>query len=353
MTDTHTPLMTIERFIHEQQKQFPSATGQFTRMLQDMAMAGKLIARETIRAGITDILGEADTTNPSGETQKRLDLMADRIIYQMNAGMGRIIAMGSEENEGLMDVSSEAGEGNYVLLYDPLDGSSNIDVNVSVGTIFSIHRKFTHGKEAKLDDALQQGKRLVAAGYIAYGSSTMMVYTTGAGVHGFTLDPTIGEFILTHENITMPDPAQYYSVNYGNYNDWTHGVKAAIGWLQGDDDDSPELSMRYTGTLVGDFHRNLLKGGIYLYPHGINKTDSAGKIRLLYEAQALAFIAEQAGGYASDGIGNILDIDPHELHQRVPIFIGDKALVERVEAIVRNHDDDWTKEYLKYRDKRA
>ena len=261
-------------------------------------------------------------------------------------------AMASEEHSDLLDVPQKRGNSRYILLYDPMDGSSNIDVNVGVGTIFSIHRKFTHQPQATMADVLQSGQRLVAAGYIIYGSSTMMVYTTGLGVHGFTLDPTIGEFVLTHENITVPEKPEYYSANHGSFYDWTTGIQKAVSWLQGDSDDSPKLSLRYTGTFVGDFHRNLLKGGVYLYPHSqLGGEHPNGKIRLTYEAQALGFIAEQAGGYASDGIGNILDVEPHDLHQRTPIFIGNKDLVERIEQFIQNNDNEWLEEFKTYRKK--
>lgn len=345
-------IMTIERFIQNQQEQFPQASGQFTLMLQDMAMAGKLIARETIRAGITDVLGETDTENVHGERQKRLDILADRIIYQMNSNSGRVVAMASEEHADLLDVTAKKGNSRYILLYDPMDGSSNIDVNVGVGTIFSIHRQYTHSEHVTMDDVLQSGTRLVAAGYIIYGSSTMMVYTTGMGVHGFTLDPTIGEFLLSHENIQIPEKPAYYSANHGSYYEWTEGVQRAINWLQGDSDDSPNLSLRYTGTFVGDFHRNLLKGGVYLYPHSqLGGEYPNGKIRLTYEAQALGFIAEQAGGYASDGVGNVLTVEPHDLHQRTPIFIGNRNLVERIEQFIQEDDTDWLEKFKNYRRK--
>ncbi len=351
-------LMTIERFIQEQQRNYPRATGTFTRMLQDMAMAGKIVARETMMASLNGLLGKSDTQNVHGEQQARLDLLADDIIYKINNKTERLCAMASEEHEEVLKIPTEYGTGNYVLLFDPLDGSSNIDVNVSVGTIFSIHRKYTHGDQGSLRDLLQNGHRLIAAGYIAYGSSTMMVYTTGVGVHGFTLDPTIGEFLLTHENLTMPDPPEYYSINYGKINKWTPGVRQAISWLQGDNpDDNLDLSLRYTGTLVGDFHRDLLKGGVYMYPGNLvdlhkDKNSHAGKIRLMYEAQSLAFIAQQAGGYASDGVGDILDIEPHDLHQRVPLYIGHRDLVKRIEGFIKEHDDEWLQAYLPYRNAR-
>ena len=260
-------LITIERHILEQQKRFPNATGTFTRLLQDMALAAKIISRETNRAGLTDILGATETSNPSGERQQRLDMFADEVIFRMNDHTGRLCAMVSEEHDELIDIPKHYDTGNYVLIYDPLDGSSNIDVNVSIGTIFSIHRKFTHGERGTLDDVLQRGKRLVAAGYVVYGSSTMMVYTTGYGVHGFTLDMGLGEFILSHEDLRFPDFSAYYSINHGNERYWTEGVREYVRWMQGIEDESREpLQHRYIGSLVADFHRNLLKGGVFIYP---------------------------------------------------------------------------------------
>jgi fructose-1,6-bisphosphatase I len=227
------PLITIERHIQEQQKRFPHATGRFSAMLQDMALAAKLIARETTRAGLADILGHAGSQNSSGDYQQKLDLYADTVIFEMNDHTGRVCAMASEEHDDLIDIPPHYDTGNYVLLYDPLDGSSNIDANVSIGTIFSIHRKFTRGERGTMEDVLQEGRRLLAAGYVIYGSSTMMVYTTGNGVHGFTLDPAIGEFILSHPDIRIPETPHYYSVNQGNEKYWTPGVRRYVKWLQG------------------------------------------------------------------------------------------------------------------------
>lgn len=344
-------LVTIERHIYDQQKKFPHATGKFTEMLQDMALAAKLIAHETTRAGLADIIGATDGENVFGERQQKLDVYADDVIFRMNDHTGRVCAMASEEHEDLIDIPPTYDTGDYVLLYDPLDGSSNIDVNVSIGTIFSIHRKFTKGERGTMDDVLQEGKRLVAAGYVVYGSSTMMVYSTGGGVHGFTLDPAIGEFILSHPDIRVPDTPKYYSVNQGHEKYWTPGVRRYIKWLQGiEGEGHAPLSHRYIGSLASDFHRNLLKGGIYIYPSDLReKKKPYGKIRLMYEAQALAFIAEQAGGYASDGIGDILNISPHSLHQRVPMFIGNRDMVEKAEEYIRLYDKEWMELYQPYR----
>jgi fructose-1,6-bisphosphatase I len=346
------PLITIERHIQEQKKRFPHATGRFSAMLQDMALAAKLIARETTRAGLADILGHAGSQNSSGDYQQKLDLYADTVIFEMNDHTGRVCAMASEEHDDLIDIPPHYDTGNYVLLYDPLDGSSNIDANVSIGTIFSIHRKFTRGERGTMEDVLQEGRRLLAAGYVIYGSSTMMVYTTGNGVHGFTLDPAIGEFILSHPDIRIPETPHYYSVNQGNEKYWTPGVRRYVKWLQGiEGEGHPPLGHRYIGSMVSDFHRNLLKGGIFIYPGTLqDKSKPYGKIRLMYEAQALAFIAEQAGGYASDGLGDILSLPPHQMHQRVPIFMGDKNLVKKAEEYIHLYDQEWISYYRPYRD---
>lgn len=351
MTVKKQPLVTIERHIFEQQKAHPSATGTFTKMLQDMALAAKIIAQQTTRAGLTQMVGAADTENVFGEQQQKLDLFADKVIYEMNDHTGRVAAMVSEEHEGILDIPPHYGTGNYILLFDPLDGSSNIDVNASIGTIFSIHRKFTRGERGTMEDILQEGKRLVAAGYVIYGSSTMMVYTTGQGVYGFTLDPAIGEFILSHPNIRLPEKPKYYSVNQGNEKYWTPGVRRYVKWLQGIEGEGREpLGHRYIGSMVGDFHRNLLRGGIFIYPGTLeDKNKPYGKIRLMVEAQALSFITEQAGGSASDGIGNILDIHPHSLQQRTPVFMGNTGLVEKAEEYIREYDQEWIGYYKPYR----
>jgi len=346
-------LITIERHIQEQQRAYPHATGTFTAMLQDIALAAKVISRETNRAGLAGILGATEQENATGDRQQKLDIFADEMIFKMNDHTGRVCAMVSEEHDDLIDIPPHYDTGNYVLIYDPLDGSSNIDVNVSIGTIFSIHRKFTRGDRGTIEDVLQRGKRLLAAGYVIYGSSTMMVYTTGMGVHGFTLDLGVGEFILSHPNIRIPATPRYYSVNQGNEKYWTPGVRRYVKWLQGIEGEGHKpMSHRYIGSLVADFHRNLLKGGIFIYPGTLEDASKPyGKIRLMYEAQALAFIAEQAGGYASDGVGDILDIRPHSLHQRTPIFIGNRDLVQQAESYIRNYDQEWVKAYTPYRNK--
>lgn len=341
-------IMTIERHIFEKQKGYPQATGVLTSLLYDMALAAKMIARETTRAGLGDILGAAGTQNIYGERQQKLDMFADDLIFRLNGHTERLCAMASEEHEDILEIPPRYGTGKYVLLFDPLDGSSNIDVNVSIGTIFAVHRKITTGERGTMADMLQPGRSLVAAGYVIYGSSTMMVYSTGQGVHGFTLDPGIGEFLLSHPDIKIPQTPQFYSANQGYEKRWTEGIRRYTHWLQGLDGATDGLSHRYIGSLISDFHRNLLQGGVYYYPGDMQKPH--GKIRLLLEAQAMAFIAAQAGGYASDGIGNVLDIQPHQLHQRTPLFIGNRALVEKAEAFIREYDSAWVEQYRPYRE---
>jgi fructose-1,6-bisphosphatase I len=335
--------MTIERHILEQQRRYPSATGEFTSLLYDIALAAKMISRETTRAGLAGILGAASTSNSYGETQQKLDLFADDTIRRMSDQTSRLAAMASEEHDDIMPVSPHFGTGRYILLYDPLDGSSNIDVNVSVGTIFSIHRKVTTGAEGTLDGVLQPGSKLAAAGYIIYGSSTMLVYSTGQGVHGFTLDPSLGEFLLSHDDIQIPAQARYYSTNHGREKYWTEGIRRFTEWLQAKDDDREPMSHRYVGSMVADFHRNLLRGGIFYYPGDLQNTE--GKLRLMFEAQALAFLAAQAGGYGSDGVGDILDLKPYSLHQRVPLFVGSRDLVEAAERYIQQYDQSWLHAY--------
>jgi fructose-1,6-bisphosphatase I len=344
-------IVTIERHIFEQQKRYPQATGVFTNMLYDMALAAKIIARETTRAGLVDILGMTDSENVHGERQQKLDIFADETIFMMNDHTGRLCAMASEEHEEILDIPLHFDTGKYILLYDPLDGSSNIDVNVSIGTIFAIHQKVSTGERGTLEDVLQAGRHLKAAGYVIYGSSTMMVYSTGQGVHGFTLEPSVGEFLLSHENIRIPKTPKFYSVNHGNEKYWTPGVRRYVKWLQGiHGEGHAPLGQRYIGSLVADFHRNLLRGGIFVYPPDLKEREKPyGKLRLMYEMQALAFIAEQAGGYGSDGVGSILDIQPHTLHQRVPAYIGSRDLVEMAEKFIADYDQEWIDTYLPYR----
>lgn len=345
-------LMTIERHILEAERSAPHATGTFSSLLYDIALSAKIISRETNRAGLVDILGATSGSNVHGELQQKLDVYADDVIFRMNDHTGRLCVMASEEHPDIIPIPERFPTGKYILIYDPLDGSSNIDVNVSIGTIFAIFRKVSSHPRGTLEDVLQPGTALVAAGYVIYGTSTMMVYSTGQGVHGFTLDPSVGEFLLSHENIRIPDKGTYYSVNQGNEKYWTPGVQEYVKWLQGMVDEKRKpLSARYIGSLVSDFHRNLLKGGVYLYPADIRDVDNpTGKLRLLYEAIPLGFLAEQAGGKASDGVGRIAEIKPSSLHQRVPLFIGNRDLVEKAEALIRHYDGDWVESYLRYRD---
>ena len=345
-------LVTIERHILEAQRGYPEATGVFTRLLYDMALAGKMIARETLRAGLGDVMGLAGGVNSSGEEQKMLDVYADEIIFKLNDHTGRLCAMASEEHEGIIDIPAHFDTGKYVLLFDPLDGSSNIEMNAPVGTIFSILRKVTEGAHGTMEDILQPGTQLVAAGYMIYGSSTMMVYSTGQGVAGFTLDRTVGEFFISHDHLRIPSSGGYFSANLGYEKYWTPGVRRFTRWLQGIEGEGRKpMGQRYIGSMVADFHRTLLTGGVFYYPADAPDYGRPnGKIRLMFEAQALAFLARQAGGYASDGLGDILTIQPHELHQRVPLFIGDRALVEQAESFIREHDSAWVNAYRPYRE---
>jgi fructose-1,6-bisphosphatase I len=332
-------VVTMERHILEQQREFPEATGELTSLLYDLAMAAKMIASHTTRAGLADILGATGEENAYGEQVQKLDEYAERTIYRMNDHTGRLAVMASEEEEDIIPIPDNYPTGKYVLIYDPLDGSSNIDYNVSIGTIFAIHRRTSPDGPGTLEDCLQKGRDLVAAGYIIYGSSTVMVYSTGQGVHGFTLDPRIGEFLLSHPDIQMPAKPKYYSVNQGYQRQWSPAVQRYTAWLQGDNELKMSLSLRYIGSLVADFHRNLLAGGVFYYPaEGKGSGKPQGKLRLLYEAAPLAFLAEQAGGYASDGEQNILDIQPISLQQRVPLFIGDRKLVEKAEELLGSEE---------------
>ena len=337
-TDQPGQIITIERHILEEQSSFPEATGTLTALLYDIALAGKIIASRTNRAGLTEILGRTGDTNIQGEQVQKLDRFADDTIFKMNDHTGRVALMASEEHADVLPIPEKYPAGKYILLYDPLDGSSNIDYNICLGTIFSIYRKISAGRGG-LEDCLQIGRQIVAAGYMLYGTSTMLVYSTGRGVNGFTLDPAVGEFLLSHPAIQIPQPPQYYSVNQGNENYWSRGVQEYTAWLQGRKPGSPALSARYVGTLVADFHRNLLAGGVFYYPADRRDPDKPhGKLRLLYEAIPLAFLAEQAGGRGSDGARNILDISPQTLHQRTPFFVGSRELVEQAEASIRKYD---------------
>jgi fructose-1,6-bisphosphatase I len=323
---TATSVVTIERYIIEQEKLYPEATGELSGILYDVALAAKMISSKVRRAGLVDILGALDSHNVQGEIQQKLDVFANEIIVKAMDHTGRLAAMASEEEPDIIPIPDEFKCGKYVLLFDPLDGSSNIDVNVPVGTIFSVLKKITRGSRGNLEDMLQPGRRQVAAGYVIYGSSTMMVYTTGQGVHGFTLDPSIGEFLLSHPNIQIPTRGRYLSVNSGYEQSWDTKVTALMRRYRGLDGAQKPMNERYVGSLVADFHRNLLGGGLFAYP--ANSHSPRGKLRLLYEANPLAFCVEAAGGAATDGRSDILNIMPDELHQRTPLFIGSKDDVQ-------------------------
>lgn len=330
----NTPMgITVSRHIMDSQRLHPEATGELSGLLSELIVAAKTISAEVNKAGLADILGQAGKINIQGETVQKLDELANSIIKRRMARCGYISVMTSEEDADAIPVV-DGYEGKYTLAFDPLDGSSNIDVNVSIGTIFSIHRTKNGGLPGSESDLLQQGKHQVAAGYIIYGSSSMLVYSTGDGVHGFTLDPAVGEFYLSHPNITMPARSKYYSVNEGNTRYWNDATTKYINYLKDVDKSTGRpYSSRYIGSLVADFHRNLIAGGIFLYPRdNKNPTKSNGKLRLLYEAAPLAFIAKHAGGRAiTDDGTDILDIAPTELHQRVPLIIGSKHDVDVAE----------------------
>src|SRR6266542_1604543 len=296
---TATSVVTIERFIIEQEKLHPQASGELSGLLYDLALAAKMIANKVRSAGLADILGATDSENVQGEIQQKLDVLANEIIIKALDHGGRLCAMASEEEPDIIEIPDKFRCGKYCLLFDPLDGSSNIDVNVPVGTIFSVVKKITDGVRGEMADMLQAGRTQVAAGYVIYGSSTMLVYTTGQGAHGFTLDPSLGEFLLSHPNIRIPDSGRYLSVNDSYQDQWDEPVKKLMQYYRGIDGTRPPLNTRYVGSLVADFHRNLLGGGLFAYP--ANRRNTRGKLRLLYEANPLAFIVEQAGGGATDG----------------------------------------------------
>lgn len=328
-------LTTLHEFIVSKQKDFPFATGELSRLLSDIALASKIVSNDVRKAGLVDhILGAQGGQNVQGEEQQKLDVVADEAFIHAFENGGEVCGIASEENDDYLAFESEqAQNANYVILFDPLDGSSNIDVNVSIGTIFSIYRRVSpQGSKATLADMLQPGTQQVAAGYVLYGSSTILVYTTGNGVNGFTLDPSIGEFFLSHPDMKMPENGRLYSVNEGNLNDFDPQLRAYLAYCQSNENQTGKpYSGRYIGSLVADFHRNLIKGGIYIYP--TVPSAPKGRLRLLYECNPLAFIAEQAGGLATNGTDRILDIKPTELHQRVGFYIGSKKMVEKAMGI--------------------
>jgi len=330
-------LTTLVDFIYEKQADFPFATGELSRILSSISLASKMVSRDVRQAGLVDhILGAQGVDNIQGEAQQKLDLVADTAFINAFEQGGDVCGIASEENDDFLAFPSDhAQKGKYVVLFDPLDGSSNIDVNVSIGTIFSIYRRISpEGTPATLDDMLQAGTEQIAAGYVLYGSSTMLVYTTGKGVHGFTLDPSTGEFCLSHPDMKMPERGRLYAMNEGNINTCEPGLKAYISYCQSNDNDyNAPYSGRYIGSLVADFHRNLIKGGIYIYP--AIPASPEGRLRLLYECNPLAFLAEQSGGLATTGRKRILEIKPSSLHQRIPYFVGSKSMVEKAMSLLQ------------------
>jgi fructose-1,6-bisphosphatase I len=326
--------MTLARHIIEEERKYPEATGELSKLLHELSLAAKVISLEVNKAGLVDILGFTGDSNVHGEDVKKLDVYAhDMMVRAMEHG-GHLCVMASEEEEDIIPIPKRFKVGKYVLLFDPLDGSSNIDANVSIGTIFSIYRRISADTDpGAMEDCLQSGIKQVAAGYVIYGSSTVLVYTAGKGTHGFTLDPAFGEFILSHPNIQTPKKSKIYSINEGNYLYWHPGLKKYIKYLQDEDKETERpYSARYIGSMVADIHRNLLYGGIFMYP--ADSRNPNGKLRLQYECNPMAFIVEQAGGRASNGKKRIMEIQPKELHQRVPIFIGSEEDVKKVEQFM-------------------
>ena len=328
---------TLGEFIIENQAEFKYSSGELSKLINAIRLAAKVVNHEVNKAGLVDILGAAGDTNIQGENQQKLDVLANEKFIQTLKNREIVCGIASEEEDDFISINSQdkQHQNKYVVLIDPLDGSSNIDVNVSVGTIFSIYRRVTPiGSPVTLEDFLQPGSRQVAAGYIIYGTSTMLVYTTGHGVNGFTLNPAIGTFYLSHPDMKFPEKGKIYSINEGNYIHFPQGVKDYIKYCQMEEGDRPYTS-RYIGSLVSDFHRNMIKGGIYIYPK--SSVNSDGKLRLLYECNPMAFLAEQAAGKASDGFGRILEIQPTELHQRVPFFCGSPKMVEEAESFMAKY----------------
>ena len=331
--------MTLARHISEGEKLHPEATGELSRLLQDLSLAAKVISLEVNKAGLVDILGFTGDSNVHGEQVKKLDIFAHDMLFRAMDHGGHLCVMASEEEEDIIHIPNEFKIGKYVLLFDPLDGSSNIDANISIGTIFSIYRRISpEGKPGTLTDCLQQGLKQVAAGYVVYGSSTILVYTAGHGAHGFTLDPSFGEFLLSHPDMKIPEKSHIYSINEGNYLYWHPGLKKYIKYLQEEDDKtSRPFTSRYIGSMVADIHRNILYGGIYMYP--ADSRNPNGKLRLMYECNPMAFIVEAAGGRASNGKKRILEIQPDSLHQRTPIFIGNNHDVKLVEEFMSKEEE--------------
>ena len=331
-------ITTLNEFIIRRQANIPYAKGELSNLLHHFGIAAKVVHKKVNKAGLVDVLGEAGNVNIQGENQQKLDVFADMQFTAALKDSGECCGIASEEDQEIITFEDELSlDGKYIVCMDPLDGSSNIDVNVSIGTIFSIYRRISpRGEKAQLIDFLQEGNKQIAAGYIIYGSSTMLVYTTGMGVNGFTLDTSIGEFCLSHPNIKTPEEGKIYSLNEGNYNNFPEGVKKYIKYCQEKDKETKRpYSARYIGSLVADFHRNLLKGGIFIYPQTAKAPK--GKLRLLYECNPIAYIAEQAGGKATDGEQRILDLKPESLHQRVPFYTGSTKMVDNAEEFLKKH----------------
>lgn len=325
--------VTVVEHLLLSQKERPMASGRFTRLLTELILSAKIIDREVSKAGLLDVLGATGEVNVQGEVVQKLDDFANRVIIRRMERAGVLCAMVSEENADFIEIPHHFPAGDYILIFDPLDGSANIDANVSIGTIFSIYRRTSYAQQAvTLGEILQKGAMQVAAGYIIYGSSTMMVYTAGNGVHGFTLDPSVGEFLLSHPNIMIPEQGRIYSVNEGYWSYWDEPTRRIVTHFKSSENAlGRPYSLRYIGSLVSDFHRNLIYGGIFMYPADHrDPRKPKGKLRLMCEANPMAMIAEQAGGMAVDGTRRILDLDPEELHQRVPLFVGSKKDVEVV-----------------------
>jgi len=331
---------TLGEYIIDNQREFQYSSGELSRLLSSIKLAAKVVNHEVNKAGLVDILGAAGETNIQGEDQQKLDVYANEVFMSTLVNREIVCGIASEEEDEfvIIEGKNRSHDNKYVVLIDPLDGSSNIDVNVSVGTIFSIYRRVTPlGTPATEEDFLQPGNLQVAAGYVVYGTSTMLVYTTGHGVNGFTLNPAIGTFYLSHPNMTFPDDGKIYSINEGYYVHFPQGVKDYLKYCQEEKDNRP-YSARYIGSLVSDFHRNMIKGGIYMYP--TSSKAPQGKLRLLYECNPMAFLAEQAGGKATDGYRRILEIKPTELHQRAPIFVGSKNMVRTIEEFMAKYPED-------------
>lgn len=335
--NTISPMKTLGEFIIENQNQFEYSTGELSRLLNAIRLASKAVNHEVNKAGLVDIIGATDQKNHSNEEQQKLDVYANQAFKRALINRQIVCGFASEEEEDFITISSENDNkrNNYVVLIDPLDGSSNIDVNVSVGTIFSVYRRITPSDEpVSTADFLQKGAKQVAAGYILYGTSTILIYTTGFGVNGFTLNPALGTFYLSHPNLKFPAAGNIYSINEGNYVHFPQGIKKYIKYCQEDKNERP-YTARYVGSLVSDFHRNLISGGVYLYPPTLSYPN--GKLRLLYECNPIAFLAEQAGGAATDGKNRILDIPPEELHQRCPLYCGDRSMVGDIDRFLKSN----------------